>query len=200
MDDLRNIQLPERIPEIEIATREAGFNRASDPRTGCLLRFLSATKPSGRILELGTGTGLGTCWILDGMDADSRLDTVDNDPDVIEIARRHLTQDPRVSFHLKDGADFLRQAHDKRYDLIFADAWPGKFWDLEEALDLLRDGGIYVIDDMLPQPNWDQDHPAKADRLIRVFEDRKDLHMTKLNWSTGIILATKCGRGRGTKR
>ena len=33
--------------------------------------------------------------------------------------------------------------------LSYADAWPGKFSQLEEALALLRPGGMYVIDDLL---------------------------------------------------
>jgi predicted O-methyltransferase YrrM len=40
------------------------------------------------------------------------------------------------------------------HDLIYADAWPGKFTDLDQALALLRIGGIYFIDDLLPQSNW----------------------------------------------
>ena len=53
---------------------------ASEPKTGALLAALAASKPGGRLLELGTGTGLGTAWLLSGMDADSHLDTVDTDP------------------------------------------------------------------------------------------------------------------------
>jgi predicted O-methyltransferase YrrM len=37
--------------------------------------------------------------------------------------------------------------------LIFADAWPGKYSDLEKALKLVKPGGFYIIDDMLTQPN-----------------------------------------------
>ena len=40
-----------------------------------------------------------------------------------------------------------------RFDLIYADAWPGKFTHLDRALSLLTRGGIYFIDDLLPQPS-----------------------------------------------
>jgi predicted O-methyltransferase YrrM len=52
---------------------------ASEPKTGAFLAALAASKPGGRLLELGTGTGLGAAWLLAGMDAAARLDTVDAD-------------------------------------------------------------------------------------------------------------------------
>jgi predicted O-methyltransferase YrrM len=131
---------------------------ASEPRTGALSRVLAASKPGGRFLELGTGTGIGTAWLLAGMDANARLDTVDNDVHVLDVARSHLREDSRVAFHLADGADFLAHLPRGEYDLIYADAWPGKFTDLDQALALLRIGGIYFIDDLLPQPNWPEGH------------------------------------------
>jgi hypothetical protein len=41
-------------------TEALGFTMMSEPRTGALLATLAASKPGGRMLELGTGTGLGT--------------------------------------------------------------------------------------------------------------------------------------------
>ena len=85
------------------------------------------------------------------MDQASSLETVDNDSSFVEIAKRHLDSDPRVNFSVQDGSQFLKDRPREEYDLIFADIWPGKYWDLEVALVLLRPGGIYVIDDMLAQ-------------------------------------------------
>jgi predicted O-methyltransferase YrrM len=52
---------------------------ASEPLVGALLRSLAASKPGGRFLELGTGTGVATAWLLDGMDDRATLVSVDND-------------------------------------------------------------------------------------------------------------------------
>ena len=70
--------------------------------------------------------------------------------------------DPRVTFHVMDGADFISNAPQDRFDLIYADAWPGKFTHLDETLSLLRVGGIYFIDDLLPQPNWPEGHAREG--------------------------------------
>ncbi len=72
-----------------------------------------------------------------------------------------------------------------------SDAWPGKYSQLDEALAMLKPGGLYVIDDMLPQPNWPEGHAAKAEALIELLENRTDFNLTKMNWSTGVILMAK---------
>lgn len=193
MIDTQNIHPPAAVAAIAADTAALGFGMASDLLTGSLLRTLAASKPGGRFLELGTGTGLSTAWLLDGMDATSTLRTMDNDERVVAIARRHLAHDPRVSWTIQDGGDYLLalQAEGAMFDFIFADTWPGKYTHLDVALALLRPGALYVIDDMLPQPNWPADHPPKVAALIATLEAHPALRITKLNWSTGIIVAVR---------
>jgi predicted O-methyltransferase YrrM len=160
---------------------------------GALLAALAASKPGGRFLELGTGTGHGTAWLLSGMDPTSSLDTVDTDSAVVAVARQHLQSDRRVTFHVVDGAEFLRQASRAQYDLIYADAWPGKFSHLDDALALLRTGGMYVIDDLLPQPNWPDGHAAKVPVLIADLERRSDFITVRLAWASGMMIVVRKG-------
>lgn len=191
MNDRYNLSPPRVVQAIQQDTVASGFTMASEPQTGSLLRTLAATKPAGTFLELGTGTGLCTAWILDGMDRHSTLTTVDNDETVLKTAKRHLGDDPRVTFHLSEGAEFLETLRGQTFDFIFADTWPGKYQQLEETLALLKLGGLYVIDDMLPQANWPAGHDVKAVALIATLEQRADLTITKLNWASGLIVATK---------
>src|SRR2546425_12305034 len=118
MDDHEIRQVPAVVDAIRRDTRQLGFTMASEPQTGSLLRTLAASKPAGRFLELGTGTGIGTAWLLAGMDASSRLDSVDNDQAVSAVAERHLHNDPRVTFHVSDGAEFLERMAQERFDFI----------------------------------------------------------------------------------
>jgi len=191
MNEDWNLRCPEELSEIQHATEIAGFRMASDPLTGSLLRVLAASKPAGVFLELGTGTGMGASWLLSGMDAASTLETVDHDAAVVSIARRFLGHDSRVRFHVSEGADFLASIAGRQFDLIFADTWPGKYTHLDEALSLLRPGGIYVGDDLLPQPSWPEEHAAKIPPFLHALEQRPDLHVSRLAWSTGLVLATK---------
>jgi|SRR5262245_33970200 len=191
MNDTENINLPTRIPQLMSETTRLNFTMASDLLTGCLLRTLAATKPAGMLLELGTGTGVATAWMLDGMDEKSRLVSVEIDSVNLKVAMEFLGDDPRVIFVHADGGEWLSRAELDQFDLIFADSWPGKYTHLDEALRLLKRGGLYVIDDMLPQPNWPDGHARRADELISILESREDLVITKMNWSTGIIIGTK---------
>ncbi|MBC7419073.1 MAG: SAM-dependent methyltransferase, partial [Pedobacter sp.] len=77
------------------------------------------------------------------------------------------------------------------FDLVFADAWPGKYSELDEILSLIKVGGFYIIDDMSAQPNWPVGHQGNVDRLTKYLERRTDFNLTKMNWSTGIIIAAK---------
>jgi predicted O-methyltransferase YrrM len=191
MNGAENIKLPPRLQQIRSETARLNFTMASDLLTGCLLRTFAATKIAGKLLELGTGTGVATAWMLDGMDAEARLVSVEIDEAVLEVAKKCLGDDLRVTFVHADGGEWLRRAEPDQFDLIFADSWPGKYTHLDEALRLLKRGGLYVVDDMLPQPNWPDGHALRADELISILEDRDDLTITKLNWSTGLIIGTK---------
>ena len=174
-------------------TAALGFDMISEPKVGALLATLAASKPGGRFLELGTGTGHGAAWLLAGMDAAATLDTVDTDESLVTVARRHLESDPRVRFHVEDGAAFLARAHASSFDLVYADAWPGKFSHLEEALALVRPGGFYVIDDLLPQPNWPEGHAAKVPALIEAIEARPGFVTVRLAWASGLMLVVRAG-------
>jgi predicted O-methyltransferase YrrM len=186
-----NQRLPKAYKDIDAATKLSGFTMASDILTGSLLRTLAASKTSGKFLELGTGTGLSTAWILDGMDKGSTLITIDNDPSFLEIANNKLGIDNRLNVVLADGAQWIEENKDQKFDYIFADTWHGKYLLLDEVLSMLKKGGLYIIDDMLPQPNWPEGHQEKVKKLIAYLEAREDLLLTKQVWATGIIVAVK---------
>lgn len=191
MEELAHLNPPAALPAILERTEALAFPMPSEPRTGAMLRVLAAAKPGGRLLELGTGTGLCTAWLLDGMDRDARLTTVDVDPEVQQVARAFLGSDTRLDIVTADAGEFLRRQQPATYDLIFADAMLGKFDLLDEALALLRPGGLYVIDDMLPQTNWPDGHAPKVPRLIAELASRKQFRIVSLAWSSGLVVVAR---------
>jgi predicted O-methyltransferase YrrM len=164
---------------------------ASEPRTGAMLRVLASSKPGGRFLELGTGTGISTAWLLDGMSNDARLTTVDNDAGMQSVARNILGHDSRLNIVTADGMDFLRHQTADSYDFIFADAVPGKYEALNEALALLRKGGLYIVDDMLAQPNWPETHSAKVPTLLSNLFARSGFSAVSMAWSSGLVILAR---------
>lgn len=184
------------------AAKEIGFAQSSDDLTGSFLRTLAASKPGGRFLELGTGVGAGSARLLSGMDAASSLTTVERNAEQVAVAKKHLGHDPRITFWVGDGLEFLREPQDP-FDFIFADTWPGKINHPELALDLTAAGGFYLVDDM--ELGWkDKADLVDADdyllgvwrgqrALMKLLEARDDFLCTSLGWSTGLLVCVKKG-------
>lgn len=189
-------------PALLRSAQTLGFTQSSDALTGGLLATLAASKPGGRFLELGTGVGAGSAWLLSGMDRDSSLVTVERNAEQVEVARNHLGGDPRITFWVGDGLEFLRQALEP-FDFIFADTWPGKIEQPELALNLVAPGGFYVVDDM--ELGWkDEAELYDVDgyllgiwrgqrALMDVLAARDDFTCTRLEWSTGLMVCAKKG-------
>ena len=190
MNDLV-LDIPSTYLKIEEKTNQVGFSMSSDKFIGSLLKTLSASKPTGNFLEIGTGTGLALAWVVDGMDTNSKIISIDNDPKLLEVAVEAFQGDNRVQLVCAYGEQWLEQYNGEKFDLIFADSWPGKYCAVHKTLNLLKSGGFYVIDDMFPQAGWLDGHQQKAETLIDYLENREDIYLTKLDWSTGIIIATK---------
>jgi len=191
MDDLKHIQRPAALAGILERSVALDFTMASEPKTGALLQVLAASKPAGRLLELGTGTGVGTAWLLSGMDAASALVSVDTNVSFQSVAQQILGGDPRLSLVIEDAVDFLRRQQPASFDLVFADALRGKFEGLDEALAVVKPGGFYVVDDLLPQPNWPEGHGEKIAPLVESLVAHPQFHIVSMSWASGIVLAVR---------
>jgi predicted O-methyltransferase YrrM len=191
LNDAGDHAVPPVWRQIEARSVALGFDMPSDTRAGALLKALAASKPHGRLLELGTGTGLATACLLAGMDDASRLVSIDIDARCQAIARALLGFDPRVSFELTDGLQFIRSQPPQSFDLVFADAWPGKYEGLDDALALVRRGGFYIGDDMLPQPNWPEQHQQRAGSLVARLQALPGWATVTLCWGSGFVIAVR---------
>jgi len=181
----------ELLDSITAACAELGFEMSCEPRTGALLRTLAAAKPGGRLLELGTGAGMSTSWLLSGMTADSTLLTVEQEESLVKVATTHLGDDQRLEIVLDDAGALLDRLAGEHFNLIFADTWAGKFEQLDQTLELLAPGALYIVDDLLPQPTWPEGHGPKAQALAdRLLADPR-LTAVSLDWSSGILIATR---------
>lgn len=181
---------PEIIETLRAEAAKHGFEESCAPETGALLRMLAASKPKGRLLNLGTGFGVSCAWLLDGMAGDAELWTVDIDETGSAAAKAHMDQ--RLHVVIEDAADFLKGAGalGQHFDLIFADAMPGKYEHLDLALDLVAKGGFYVVDDLSPTRGWTEGAPLAA-KLIDQIEADPRFKSVDLDWSTGHFLAVR---------
>jgi predicted O-methyltransferase YrrM len=191
VEDLKYLRSPSQLARIKERTTALQFSMASEPLVGACLRLLAASKPGGRFLELGTGTGVATSWLLEGMDIGSTLISVDNDGEVQRVANDSLGDDGRLTLVKSGGLEFLRDQTAESFDFVFADAMPGKYEGLDSALAVVKLGGFYVIDDMLPQPNWPNGHADKVPVLIDKLAANHSFEMLPLVWASGVVVAVR---------
>lgn len=135
------------------------------PGVGAALRLLTAVLDARAVVEVGTGTGVSGLWLLRGMHPDGVLTTVDVEPEHQRAAREAFREagigTGRVRAISGAGLDVLPRLADGAYDLVFADADKREYQDyLEQALRLLRPGGVVAFDNAL----W---HDRVADPAAR---------------------------------
>jgi predicted O-methyltransferase YrrM len=172
-------------------SRALGFEMSCEARVGSLLATLAASKPSGRFLELGTGTGAGSAWLLDGMSSDATLTSVEADSRVQAVAVKHLGSDPRATFTTADADEWLSGYDGEPFDMAFVDCRPGKFHRLGDLLALLRIGGLYVADDLLPQPTWPADHPSRVNVFLGRLPEVPGMRAMTMEWASGVVLGAR---------
>ena len=127
---------------------ELGFPLSCEDVAGALLATLAAmVPPGGRVLELGTGAGVGLAWIVSGLGdrTDVEVASVDLDAELLERVRR-VGWPAYVQLHQGDGARLVATLGS--FDLVFADAPGGKLTGLERSIAALAPGGVLLVDDM----------------------------------------------------
>lgn len=139
------------------------------PEVGRLLSVLAAAKPGGRIVEHGTGAGVGTAWLVSGMAADTALISVELDTRLAQAAARLFRDDARVEIHQGDWHEVL--AGRAPADLLFMDATPRADLDpsnWDHITELVTVGGQFVMDDLTPVELWPPEWHGQLD-LKREF-------------------------------
>jgi predicted O-methyltransferase YrrM len=182
---------PAALDAILSDARRLQFRMSCEPRTGALLAVLAASKPGGRLLELGTGVGAGAAWLLDGMSTDATLLSVEVDETVQAVAATRLASDARLQLVRQDAAEWLATYDGPKFDMAYVDCRPGKFTHLEDLLRLLNPGALYLGDDLLPQPTWPDDHQQRVDGFLQRLVHEDGLRSVVMGWASGLAVAAR---------
>jgi predicted O-methyltransferase YrrM len=136
----------EHIPGINVSATE-----------GKLLHILALSIGAKRILEVGTLGGYSGIHLARALPEDGKLITLEIDPHHAEVARRNFERagiGHKVEIRLGPAAETLRElaaAGEPPFDLVFIDADKGGYTEyLRQSLPLLREGGLMLGDNTLP--------------------------------------------------
>lgn len=136
------------------------------------LAFAFVDQPQAALV-IGLGGGTIPSFLRKAYPA-MKIDAVDIDPVVVEVARSHFgfKEDDRLKAHVADGRQFVERSQD-RYDLIFldgfgADSVPAHLTTREfltAVRNRLTPGGV-VVGNL-----WGRDVNRKYDSMVKTYRD-----------------------------
>jgi predicted O-methyltransferase YrrM len=147
------------VPESDIIARARG--RADElgctpigAGVGIALRVLAAAIKARSVVEVGTGAGVSGLYLLEGMGDEGVLTTIDIEAEHQRAAKEAFVEagvrHQRTRLITGRALEVLPRLTDGAYDLVLIDAdKPDLGSYLEEALRLLRPGGILAVDNAL---------------------------------------------------
>lgn len=169
----------EFVPEDEVLLRARELAHelgcaAVLPGAGAALEVLAAALQARSVVEIGTGTGVGSLWLLRGMPEDGVLTTID-----VEVAHQRAAKQVLAAAGIRPArvraiagrpSDVLPRLADAAYDLVLVGGdvrgYPAA---VEEALRLLRPGGVLAVDGALAHDRVA--NPARRDETTTVVRE-----------------------------
>ena len=186
---------PDAVVDTKCRANELRFTRSCQDQVGRLLSVLACAVPSGgRILEIGTGVGVGTAWITAGLREriDVEVISVEIDP-VLSRAANKSKWPSYVKILTANALDILGTLG--TFNLVFADASPIKYGHIDSVLKVLSPGGLLLVDDLEAAEQTTEveqtTQSSKRDDFRRSLLHYADLNVVEIEWSTGIILVAK---------
>ena len=166
----------EFVPEDEVLLRAR--DRAAElgcpavlPGVGAVLQVLAAARA---VVEIGTGTGVASIWLLRGMPADGVLTTIDVEVEHQRAAKAAFAEEGVPASRTRTipgrASDVLPRLTDGAYDLVLVGADKHSYPEyVEQGLRLLRPGGVLAVDGALSHDRGAD--PARRDEVTTIVRE-----------------------------
>jgi predicted O-methyltransferase YrrM len=174
------------------------------PEQGQLMALLARLTGARRAIEIGVFTGYSSLCLARALPSDGYLLACDVSEQWTAIARRYWAEagvDGRIELILAPARDTLRArlaaGEAGTYDLAFIDADKIGYTDYYEAcLELLRPGGLILVDNVLwsgrvAEPSDNEDDTLALRAFNRRLHDDERVDLSMLPLADGLTLARK---------
>jgi predicted O-methyltransferase YrrM len=171
------------------------------PGSGAALRLLAAAGGARTVVEVGTGTGVSALWLLGGMPEDGVLTSIDIETEHQKAAREAFVEagiaPNRTRLISGPALEVLPRLTDGAYDLVVCDADKKEYAEyLEQALRLLRIGGVVAFDnalwhDRVADPAQRDETTTTIRELGKAVRDDPRLIPAMLPVGDGLLAAVK---------
>lgn len=169
------------------------------PGAGALMRLLAASVNARAAVEIGTGSGVGSLYLLSGMHPDGVLTTIDPEVENQRAARESFAEaqirSPRVRAIAGNPHEVIGRLTDHAYDLVsFPAHLPHALDLLEHARRLLRPGGVLVIPhalyhDRVADPAARDATTQSVRAVLRAVAESEDLVSALTGSGDGVLAA-----------
>ena len=119
--------------------------------SGAFLRYLAFTLKAQSVVEVGTGSGVGSLWLLDGMLESGTLTSIDDEMEHTQVAKVAFAEadiaQSRYRLITNNAVDVISKLTDRAYDLVVVRHNPEDLsYVIGESHRILRSGGALVLD------------------------------------------------------
>jgi predicted O-methyltransferase YrrM len=143
------------LDEIKIKALENHVPILQDVSLEFILKKLEEVKPN-KILEIGTAVGYSAINFSKYLvGKNSKIKTIEINENMYNIAIKNIKDmglEPKIEVVLSDATKYLLEMDENKeqYDVVFIDAAKGQYMIfLENAIRLVKDGGIIIADNVL---------------------------------------------------
>ena len=190
---------PELLQQLALETHEQMDHpqMLTGPLEGSFLHLLVLLLRARNILEIGMFTGYSALWMASALPDDGKLVTCEVNPEAEAIARRYFKESPhgaKITIQMGLALTSMRTLKEP-FDLVFIDAdkenYPCYY---EKSMELLRPGGIIVIDNVLWSGRTLSPQDAETRAIHEVNEQvRNDKRVDKVlvPMRDGVLLVRK---------
>lgn len=186
---LSNTFYPDVVQVAKSLADRSDFNHSCTDEAGRLLRVLVGQVKEGKILEVGTGLGVGSSWILSSIAPGVRFISIDIDIKRVDSVKKHIRH-PQAEFV---NGDWKEISENGPFHFIFADAAIVKSVEGDKLIEILEIGGLLFMDDFTPEEHWPEEWRGIHDPVREFWLNHPCLSSTEiyLTSTTAAILATR---------